>query len=242
MQPIPNGAMTRRARRKRRLRHLFRRGAVLMFFSIIAIALWRMTHRRPMPLPSKTHPVAVIDAGHGAWTSLGLIDFGAERNGLREADIVLDIARRLQVHLERQGWIAVTTRDGAFTPFSLMQRSALANAVKADVLISLHLNSHLSSRARGVSVFYWHPDDASLAALLQEQLSQRLALRNRGIATAPFTVLTTAPVPAVLVELAFISNRQEAKRLRNPVFREKAAKVLAEALTQWHSLVRQPNR
>lgn len=109
----------------------------------------------------------------------------------------------------------------------------MAALVQADVFVSIHLNSHHSTRPRGVSVFYWRSEDEMLAELLQKRLSERLALYNRGIATAPFTVLATSSVPAVLVELAFISNPREAKRLRNPVFREKAAKILADALTEW---------
>lgn len=184
-------------------------------------------------LPAKTRPVAVVDAGHGVLRKGGILDVGAAHYGLREADLVLDIAQRTQRALEARGWVAVTTRDSDWTPFSLSQRARLVEVVRADVFVSLHLNSHTSRQAHGLIVFYWRPDDAPLAKLLQRRLSEWLGLRNRGTATAPFTVLVWSPVPAVLVELAFLSHQREAQRLRNPQFREKAAQVLAEALTEW---------
>lgn len=73
-----------------------------------------------------------------------------------------------------------------------------------------------------------------MAELIQNRLSERLGLRNRGAKTAPLAVLVDSSVPAVLIELAFLSNRYEAQRLSNPQFREKAAKALAEVLEEWY--------
>ena len=166
---------------------------------------------------------------------MGIIDIGASHYGLKESKIVLDIALRTQQHLEAKGWVAVTTRDGPWTPFTLSQRPKLANLAQADVFVSLHLNSHTSRNARGLMVFYWRPEDEQLAELIQNRLSEKLGLRNRGIRAEPFAVLVWSSVPAVLIELAFISNRYEARRLSNPQFREKAAKALADVLEEWHS-------
>ncbi|MCS3917927.1 N-acetylmuramoyl-L-alanine amidase [Fervidibacter sacchari] len=200
---------------------------------LIAFSIFR--HRKAQNLPAKDRPVAVIDAGHGSLTPLGIIDVGASHYGLKESEIVLDIALRTQRHLEAKGWVVVTTRDGPWTPFTLSQRSKLANSVQADVFVSLHLNSHTSRRAHGLMVFYWRPEDKQLAEMLQNRLSEKLGLRNRGIKAEPFAVLVWSPVPAVLIELAFISNRYEARRLSNPQFREKAAKALSDVLDEWHS-------
>jgi N-acetylmuramoyl-L-alanine amidase len=109
----------------------------------------------------------------------------------------------------------------------------LAQQVGADVFVSLHLNSSPSPSPQGVSVFYWHPESEALAALLQRRLSQRLKLRDRGIQRGAFVVLLTATMPAVLVELGFLSNPQEARRLSDPAFRAQAAEVMAEALGEW---------
>lgn len=147
---------------------------------------------------------------------------------------MLDIALRTQRQLEAKGWVAITTRDGEWTPFTLSHRANLASLVQADIFVSLHLNSHRLRRADGIEVFYWQPEDEPLAELIQNRLSERLGLRNRGAKTAPFAVLVNSSVPTVLIELAFLSNRREAQRLSNPQFREKAAKALAEVLDEWY--------
>ncbi len=222
--------------RRQARRFRFRQQRILLFVLFVAIVLLTIAIFRHQSSQNfvKDSPIAIIDAGHGAFKS-GIIDVGASHFGLKEADLVLDIALRTQKHLEAKGWIAVTTRDGDWTPFSLSQRSTFAGAVQADVFVSLHLNSHTSRRAHGLIVFYWRPEDKPLAELLQRRLSEKLGLKNRGTETAPFTVLVWSPVPAVLVELGFLSNRREAMRLSNPKFREKAALVLAEALNEWMS-------
>jgi len=202
---------------------------LIVAIAFLAFAIFR--HRSSQNFV-KDRPIAVIDAGHGSFKS-DIIDVGASHYGLDEADIVLDIALRTQKHLEAKGWIAITTRDGDWTPFSLSQRSNFASDVQADVFVSLHLNSHTSRRAHGLIVFYWRPEDKPFAELLQKRLSEKLGLKDRGIETAPFTVLVWSPVPAVLIELGFLSNRREAMRLSNPQFRERAASVLAEAINEW---------
>ncbi len=231
--------MARKPHHKRvPVRPLWRRlVAIGMLLGLVAtlssLLMVRLTVRPPLFQPAKDRPVAVIDAGHGAFTETGVLDVGTCHYGLTEAALVLDLAQRLQQVLEQRGWIAVTTRDGDFTPYQLVQRALFAQKVGADVFVSLHLNSHTSRRAHGVEVFYWRPEDQLLAELLQTRLSQQLGLRNRGVASFPYTVLVWSPVPAVLVELGFLSNRREAQRLRNPQFREKAARVLAEGLSEW---------
>ncbi len=220
--------------RKKVQRSRFRKRCILFATLFVAIVLFAVAIFRHQSSQNfvKDRPIAVIDAGHGAFKS-DIIDVGASHFGLNEADIVLDIALRIQKHLESRGWIAVTTRDGEWTPFSLSQRATFASTVQADVFVSLHLNSHTSRRAHGLNVFYWRPEDKPLAELLQKRLSEKLGLRDRGVDVAPFTVLVWSPVPAVLVELGFLSNRREAMRLNNSQFREKAASVLAEALDEW---------
>ncbi len=232
--------MARSISAQKRIRRKRLRWKAVAFFSsclccCIFVAFFILRHRKVWNPPAKDRPVAVIDAGHGSFTSLGVIDVGASHHGLKESEIVLDIALRTQRHLEAKGWVAVTTRDGPWTPFTLSQRPKLARSVQADVFVSLHLNSHNSRSARGLMVFYWRPEDKQLAEMIQNHLSEKLGLRNRGTRTEPFAVLVWSSVPAVLIELAFISNRYEARRLSNPQFREKAAKALADVLDEWHS-------
>ena len=90
----------------------------------------------------------VIDAGHGGG------DPGAHANGLREADVVLDIARRVAEGLESQPGVEVvmTRTDDTFVP--LRARTALANEVGADLFLSIHANASRNSKAHGVETYF----------------------------------------------------------------------------------------
>ena len=90
----------------------------------------------------------VIDAGHGGR------DPGAHANGLREADVVLDIARRVAGRLAAQPGVEVvmTRNDDTFVP--LRARTALANEVGADLFLSIHANASRNSKAHGVETYF----------------------------------------------------------------------------------------
>ena len=68
-------------------------------------------------------------------------------------------------------------------------------------------------------------ESSALAEVVQENLNDALGINNRGIKQAPFRVLMGATMPAVLIEVAFISNAEEERRLRDPAFKER---LLAE--------------
>jgi N-acetylmuramoyl-L-alanine amidase len=74
-----------------------------------------------------------------------------------------------------------------------------------------------------------------LATFIQEELNRALELPDRGVKQAPFRVLTGAAMPAVLVELGFLSNAEEEKRLRDPVYRSGLAETLVRAVARFKS-------
>ncbi len=200
----------------------------------ISFVSWRAHNHYRIKAPSVSRrPIAVIDAGHGAFTDWGLLDYGATHYGIREADVTIQVTNRLCESLESNGWIAVTTRDGEFTPLNLIERSRLASHIGADVFVSIHTNSFRSPHPNGLSVHYWGDESEQLAQMMQAILCKRLGMKDRGIVKQPLTALVWASTPAVLVELGFISNPKEAQRLANETFQRKAANAIAEALTLW---------
>jgi N-acetylmuramoyl-L-alanine amidase len=78
-------------------------------------------------------------------------------------------------------------------------------------------------------------ESSALAEMIQDNLNDALGINNRGIKQAPFRVLMGATMPGVLVEVGFISNAEEEKRLRRPAFKEKLATVLYESIRQYRS-------
>ncbi len=79
-----------------------------------------------------------------------------------------------------------------------------------------------------------------LGTLIQEELNQALELRDRGVKQAPFTVLTGAAMPAVLVEVGFLSNPEEEKRLQEPAYQGQLVDALVRAIARFGALESAP--
>ena len=215
----------------------------------------------------------VLDPGHGGK------DPGAMAFGLKEKDIVLDIAKRLAPVLKKElGYEVVLTRkDDTF--ISLEERTAMANTNNADLFISLHINAHPSAKVRGMETYYLNlttnAEAMRVAARenatsthqmseLQDILSDimknskidessRLAqqvhnsilseadkkgfaeIKNLGVKQAPFYVLIGAQMPAILIELAFISNEKDVDNLKNQTFLEMLTKEISEGIRAYVS-------
>jgi len=204
----------------------------------------------------------VIDPGHGGY------DPGAVRRGIREKQIVLDIAARLEKLVRsRSNWKVIMTRDSDEF-IALRRRTDIANRSPADstLFISIHCNAHRRSSGRGLETYLFNmrATDAEAAALaerenanekmdlayilshcyhvgtepysleaaqkVQSLLARRLSLRNRGVKRAPFYVLAGTKMPAILVELGFVSNYYDRRKLQSSSFRQKAAEALFDAI------------
>ncbi|NLY46751.1 MAG: N-acetylmuramoyl-L-alanine amidase [Tissierella sp.] len=152
-----------------------------------------------------------LDPGHGGK------DPGAVGNNLREKDITLAVALKVGQILKRHNVEVLYSRTtDVFV--DLTPRANMANNAKADVFVSIHVNSFNNPSAQGLETFS-HTGSikgAELAKDIQDSLLQaELYTKNRGIKTANFTVIAKSTMPAVLVELAFISNIDDSKILRN---------------------------
>lgn len=213
--------------------------------------------------------LVVIDPGHGGE------DGGAvgRHSGLKEKEVVLDIAKRLAKKLKKEGFKVILTRkDDTFLP--LGARTQIANGAGADLFISIHANASPKSRPRGSETFFlaiakndearavaalensairfekpesyseenltaeldlilldmvqneYLRESSDLAEMIQNQFKGQLRIPSRGIDQAGFYVLNRAYMPAVLVEVAFISNRDEERLLREGKFREEIAEAI----------------
>lgn len=118
----------------------------------------------------------VIDPGHGGH------DPGAHSHGLRESEVVLDIAHRLERRLLTQPGIEVvlTRRDDTYIP--LRERTALANRVQADLFLSIHANAAHNGRARGVETYFLNfaPDPGAERIAARENAGGGGAMNNLG--------------------------------------------------------------
>ena len=136
------------------------------------------------------------------------LDSGACGNGLREADVALKIANRVQSYLQAVGYITkVFYYDG------LGEICNDANSWKADLFVSIHCNA-ATGNARGTETFHsGSVNGKKLAEFIQKQMISRIDTVDRGIKQAGFYVIKNTNMPAVLVETAFIDNPIDAKLL-----------------------------
>ena len=170
-----------------------------------------------------------IDAGHGGHDpgTIGL-------RGTREKDVNLDIALRLAKLLNEQGVKTVLCRDQDFF-VELADRESQGAGSGADVFISLHTNSSSDQSVAGIETFHNGVKSASnrLAETIQTVLAQNLGVPDRGVKTANFAVLRGNPLPAVLVEVGFLSNPDNESLLRQAFYRDRIASILVEALAAY---------
>lgn len=169
----------------------------------------------------------IIDPGHGG------VDSGAVGpTGLRESDVALAIARLVHDDLTAQGIPSVMTRTDDST-VSLEERPDLAQRNGGIVFVSIHANASSSIGPAGTETYYETPQSQALARLMQAEVTQALGEPDRGIHTANFYVLVNTPMPAVLVETAFITNPSEEAMLRDPAVRRRIADAIARAIAQY---------
>ena len=162
-----------------------------------------------------------IDQGHNPYNP----NAGAEGNGLREQDLVYRIGILLAERLRSNGNFEVrlsrpteTTQIGSSNSESLRMRVAEANAWGADYFISLHTNASSNASASGSEALVFKIP--SVASALGEDilywLNRETGLRNRGVITRNgLYVLRKTRMPAVLVELGFITNYNDAMLMLN---------------------------
>jgi len=247
--------------------------------------------------PAETAPgirTVVIDPGHGG-VETGAIGPG----GVQEKSLTLLLARDLEARLAaRLGLRVVLTRSEDAT-LPLDTRAAIANQNKADLFISIHLNSSLGSGAHGAETYFlsaeasdaraaraateanaanaantantavtpagtpaatpgadtrqeaqdlqlilWDlaqthhlAESQSFATMIQAELNEALQLKDRGVKQAPFRVLNGAEMPAVLVELGFISNPDEEKKLQDATYRGELVDALTRAVARYKAQV-----
>lgn len=167
-----------------------------------------------------------IDPGHGGKDS-GAIGPG----GLKEKDVVLAVSLELEKLLKHNGFDTVITRKSDTFP-ELIERSNMFNRAKCDLAISVHCNAATSTRADYISTFIQGRGGKAetLAIYVQRHLAQTTGWEDGGIRVANLHMTRETKMPAVLVELGFISNPAQEKWLKVPENQKKLAEAIARGV------------
>ncbi len=162
-----------------------------------------------------------VDQGHNPFG----VNAGAEGNGLREQDINYEVGIRLADFLEKDPRFEVMlsrptpeTSLGSTNSESLSERVRMANEWPADYFISIHANASVNPEANGSEMYVYSLESVSadLAQDILDAMVARLGTKDNGVRANPsLFVLRRTKMPAVLVELAYISNKEDAELLEN---------------------------
>lgn len=181
--------------------------------------------------------VICIDPGHGG------TDVGAIGKISQEKNITLAISKKIADLLNDAGAKVIMTRTtdvDVYAPYDaaaeeLQARCNIAKAAKADAFVSVHIDSFSSADARGVTAYYNSktPHDYSLAKYIHNQNMQATEFPDRGTRTANFYVLLHTNMPAVLLELGFISNPTEERALNSEKQQQNFAESIVKGLADY---------
>lgn len=218
---------------------------------LMALGLLVGTQTGAAPLPPVPKTDIVIDIGHGG------VDGGTSFGGILEKDINLAVGMKLYPMLRKQGLAAGMTRmsdyalsddrkaKGSRHKRDLAQRVEIANRLSPALLVSLHVNWTGDRKKSGPLVIYrkGHEPSKRLAAKLQAALNPLYGVKTLPEPGKKYYLLRNTRVPAVIVEMGYMSNGRDRSLLTDPGFQKKLAEAMVQALKealQEEGMVRQP--
>ncbi|MGH3777185.1 MAG: N-acetylmuramoyl-L-alanine amidase [Pseudonocardiaceae bacterium] len=178
----------------------------------------------------------VIDPCHGG------SDPGIVVDGATEAGLMWDLARRLEGRMAATGMETLLSRGLDDSPTEA-DRAAFANTAGADLVLSLHTDGHPTTLAHGVATFHFGTGNGTsstvgeaLAAFIQRELAARTGMLDCGIHPKTWELLRMTRMPAVRVELGYLTNPEDCRKLLDPAFRDVVAEGVLVAVKRLYLL------
>ncbi len=191
--------------------------------------------------PNLMGKTIVIDPGHGGPEDLGVV---VPDGPLRwtEADLVFDVAARLEGRLAAAGMrVHLTRGPSPVAPMPGAERAALANSLGADLLISLHLDGQANESANGVATYHYGTGNGltstvgeRLANLVQREIVVRTGMQDCRIHAKTWELLRLTRMPAVRVDLGYLTSPVDRDRLVDPKFREQIVEAILAAVQRMY--------
>lgn len=182
--------------------------------------------------------IITVDAGHGGR------DPGTSYGNIEEKDVNLEISKKLEEELTKNGAIVYMVRDSDIDLSSIYdsrkKRGDLYRRIKyieknqSDLYLSIHLNWYKNSSYRGAEVLYSNINENNriLASSLQEQFNKEIGT-NRKIKTTDLYLYRNTKTPGVLIECGFISNYQDRTLVTTKKGQEKISKIITDGVIDY---------
>ncbi|AHI02187.1 N-acetylmuramoyl-L-alanine amidase [Kutzneria viridogrisea] len=178
----------------------------------------------------------VIDPGHGGR------DRGVVVGSLSEADLVWDLARRLEGRMQATGMEALLSRGPNQCPPE-SERARFANEAGADLILSLHVDANRSPNARGLASFHFGTGNGTtstvgeaLAGFIQRELVARTGMPDCRSHPRTWDILRSTRCTAVRVEVGYLTNELDRALLSDPTFRDTVAEGILVAVKRLYLL------
>jgi len=172
----------------------------------------------------------VIDAGHGGE------DVGATgASGQYEKNFTLSVAKKVSKLLEQNPHIQVymTRSDDSFISQESRHRPIYANDLNADLFLSIHANTFTDSSVSGTETFYYHPYSLKFAEIMQKNLVQATGFKDRGVKKDDLFVIKDTTMPAVLLEIGYLTNPQDESQMWTEDFQDCVATAIVDGIKEY---------
>lgn len=191
------------------------------------------------PQPVMVANRVVLDPGHGGHDS-GATGY----SGSYEKDVNLAVAKKVAELLRAAGFEVLMSREDD-RYLSLTDRVDFANSSQAAAFVSIHCNGSTNPETNGTEVYYYIDQDdpvvvaqagerARFAQIMQNSLLRALGRKDNGVRdNKNFVVIRYTQIPAILVEIAYLSNLDEEILLNDPPFQDRAAQGIADGIMEY---------
>lgn len=222
--------------------------AILLVLSVMGMLVFSVFWQGSSAVVShlKDRYVVMLDPGHGGYDP-GSIN----PQGVYEKAINLQIAQYVKEMLRPSGIEVFLTRkeDIDYVPngvkgkttkkqLDLNYRIDMANEAKADIFVSLHVNATATGQNSGAETFYHYKSESGkgLAELIQQELIKISGMNCRIAKPGDFYVIRNTSMPAVIVEVGYLSNEKEQKKLQQSWYQEQLSRAIAKGIANYFGI------
>ena len=179
-----------------------------------------------LPQAPQGRVVVAIDPGHGG-RDPGAVGIG----GLQEKQVIFPISQQVAAILREQGVDVVMTRNSDIE-LDLDPRVQIAERADADLFVSIHANAINLSRpdVNGLETYYYSSAGARFARTVHDVVLRMMGMQDRRVRQARFYVLRRTSMPAILIEVGFVTGAEDIHNLRDPEWRSQMASAIARGI------------
>lgn len=211
---------------------------ILLFLTSLLVVNYVSAESKTLPLLSK---VIYLDPGHGG------ADSGAYYENVREADLNLEISKRIMNHLKKEGATIYLTRYDDYDLSAnyannrkrsdLSRRANVINKSGCDMYISIHLNAASANNWQGAQVYYdnINENNKKIAKIFQDEFKMYLNTTRNYKENNTKYMQHRINRPGVLLELGFLSNQKERYLLKQKAYQNKIADVVTKAIIKYYN-------